>query len=187
MSISLPKVPVTSWTSTTKAADEPACQGANTAAKLTGTSDLTHGGLPQSHSPHAVRSSMQLIGIANAHKLHLRRERVVSDLKKAVLLQTSRRLFPFSLARSLPRKRKEMVLHPAIWKWRSPKLPIQRAAIPGRQRPKSDTKSLRQRIPRDVITGCSGVLKATARFQRRAQYIPYFLINVQHVCQSWVD
>ena len=56
-------------------------------APLTSVMEAQHKGdtLEYKEVFQAVRSSMQLIGNANAHVLHLRRERVVSDVNKALL------------------------------------------------------------------------------------------------------
>ena len=56
-------------------------------APLTSILEAHHNGdiLDQKEMVHAVKSGMQLIGNANAHLLHLRRQRVVSDINKALL------------------------------------------------------------------------------------------------------
>ena len=56
-------------------------------APLTSILEAHHNGdiLDQKEMVHAVKSGMQLIGNANAHLLHLRRERVVSNINKALL------------------------------------------------------------------------------------------------------
>ena len=56
-------------------------------APLTAILEAHHKGVTLDHKEviQAAKSSMHLIGNANAHLLHLRRERIVSDMNKALL------------------------------------------------------------------------------------------------------
>ena len=98
----LPKVPATrpaqldpmmksETSSATKATDKQLARVQtlllDSLAPLTSILEAHHIGdiLDQKEIVHAVKSGMQLIGNANAHLLHLRRERVVSDINKALL------------------------------------------------------------------------------------------------------
>ena len=126
--------------------------------------------LAQKEVMQVVRTAVELVGNANSNMSHLRRERVVCDLNKALLLIVGddanfKEVAPLLFGTEFAKKGKEMVnqvkairstiskkqsferLQQEIQKGWTPKRSVQGAAISGRERPVPGKQEIKESEP----------------------------------------